>query len=344
MEILRNMFSRQAIQMTWDFAEGNLFAESSGSLAKMTSAVAGALEATPCPRPRAGGSGASSGSLIEGALISTDPPYYDNIAYADLSDFFYVWLRRSLRDVYPELLGTMLVPKAEELIANPYRHGGPTGARQFFEDGFREVFSRFRSTASPEFPIAVYYAFKQSESDDRGDASTGWETLLEGMVQTGWEITSTWPLRTESKGRMRDIGSNALASSIVLTLRPRPDGADYRPSRVHLRTQSELPDALRKLQQGQVAPVDLPQAAIGPGMAVFSRYSAVLEPDGAKMAVRSALARINEILDQVLNDQEGDFDSASRFAIAWYRQHGYGAGKFGDGLLGARPQHQRRHP
>lgn len=331
MEILRNMFSRQAIQMTWDFAEGNLFAESSGSLAKMTSAVAGALERLPARDPGQVRQAPAQAASMEGALISTDPPYYDNIAYADLSDFFYVWLRRSLRAVYPELLGTMLVPKAEELIANPYRHGGPTGARQFFEDGFREVFSRARSTASPDFPIAVYYAFKQSESDDKGDASTGWETLLEGMVQTGWEITSTWPVRTEGKGRMRDIGSNALASSIVLTLRPRPDGAPTTDRRGFISAlESELPGALRKLQQGQVAPVDLPQAAIGPGMAVFSRYSAVLEPDGAKMSVRSALARINEILDQVLNEQEGDFDSASRFAIAWYRQHGYGAGKFGD--------------
>lgn len=331
MEILRNMFSRQAIQMTWDFAEGNLFAESSGSLTKMISAVSGALDRLPAGSTATVVQAPAQSSVMKGALLSTDPPYYDNIAYADLSDFFYVWLRRTLKEIYPDLLGTMLVPKAEELIANPYRHGGYTGAKQFFESGFREVFAKARHSASPDYPVALYYAFKQSESDEAGGASTGWETLLEGMIRSGWEINSTWPVRTEGRGRMRDISSNALASSIVLTLRPRLRAAPTTDRRGYIAAlESELPDSLRKLQQGQIAPVDLPQAAIGPGMAVFSRYAAVLEPDGSKMTVRSALSRINEILDQVLNEQEGDFDATSRFAIAWYRQHGYGVGKFGD--------------
>ena len=264
-------------------------------------------------------------------LISTDPPYYDNIGYSDLSDFFYVWLRRSLREIYPDLLSTMLVPKAEELVANPYRHDGKDGAKQFFEEGFREVFARARENALADYPITVYYAFKQSDSDDDGEASTGWETLLDGMIRSGWAITATWPMRSERGGRMLSVGTNALASSIVLALRPRPDDAPTTDRRGFIAAlQAELPDALRDLQQGRIAPVDLPQAAIGPGMAVFSRYASVIEADGSPMTVRSALARINEILDQVLNEQEGDFDAATRFAIAWYRQHGYGTGKFGD--------------
>ncbi|MFA4092021.1 DUF1156 domain-containing protein [Mycobacteroides chelonae] len=331
MEILRNMFARQAIPMTWDFAEGNPFADSSGSLSKMVGAVSNVIERLP----------ASSGAQIKQAdarvavqqpfVLSTDPPYYDNIGYSDLSDFFYVWLRRILRPMYPELLSTVLVPKADELVANQYRHGGRQGAREFFEEGFRSVFSAARAVAHVDFPVTVYYAFKQSETNESGEASTGWETLLDGMIRSGWKITSTWPVRTEGSGRMISVGTNALASSIVLSLRPRPANAptvDRRGLIAALET--ELPGALRSLQQGQIAPVDLPQAAIGPGMAVFSRYSAVLEPDGTKMSVRSALSRINEILDRVLNEQEGDFDSTTRFAIAWYRQHGLGTGTFGD--------------
>lgn len=272
-------------------------------------------------------------------VISTDPPYYDNIGYSDLSDFFYVWLRRSLRAVHPELLSTMLVPKAEELVANPFRHNGRDGAKEFFEQGFRRVFARARESTLPDFPITVYYAFKQSDSGEDGIASTGWETLLDGMIRSGWAITATWPMRSERGGRMISLGTNALASAIVLALRPRPDNAPTTDRRgLVAALHGELPDALRKLQQGAIAPVDLPQTVIGPGMAVFSRYAKVIEDDGSTMTVRSALARINEILDQVLNEQEGDFDSSTRFAIAWYRQHGYATGKFGvaDDLARAR--------
>jgi putative DNA methylase len=327
----RNTFSRQAIGMAWDFVEVNPFAGAAGDVGIALATMAKALlNLAPNGTGRAVQADASTRSY-DNVLICTDPPYYDNIGYSDLSDFFYVWLRRTLRDIYPDLLSTMLVPKAEELVANPYRHGGKSGAEEFFEDSFRRVFSKARESASSEHPIAVYYAFKQSESDESGEASTGWETLLEGMIQSGWEITSTWPLRSERHGRMISVGTNALASSIVLSLRPRPNAGPTTDRRGFIAAlESELPDALRKLQQGQIAPVDLPQAAIGPGMAVFSRYGAVLEPDGKKMTVRSALSRINEILDQVLNEQEGDFDSPSRFAIAWYRQHGYGVGTFGD--------------
>ncbi|WP_208722093.1 DUF1156 domain-containing protein [Rhodococcus qingshengii] len=338
-ESTSSTFARQALPMMWDFAEVAPLGVNTGSFSNSLLWTAETVQGLNAKGAAEVKQADASTRSYEGFLVSTDPPYYDNIGYSDLSDYFYVWLRRTLRSVHPDLLSTMLVPKAEELVANPYRHDGKDGAQKFFESGFRSVFARARESAHPDFPITVWYAFKQSESDASGEASTGWETLLEGMIRAGWEITSTWPNRSELSNRMIATGTNALASSIVLSLRPRTDGAPTTDRRGFIAAlESELPGALRKLQQGQIAPVDLPQAAIGPGMAVFSRYSAVLEPDGKKMAVRSALTRINEILDQVLNEQEGDFDTTSRFAIAWYRQYGYGIGNFGaaDSLARAR--------
>lgn len=329
-ELIVHVFGRQAIPMAWDFAESNPLLDISGSLIAMVNAVARTLSGLPA----AGQAVATQSSALAWqapGLLSTDPPYYDNIGYSDLSDYFYVWLRRSLRPIHPKLLSTLLVPKADELVANPYRHNGKEGARKFFEDGFKNFFQASRLSAHSDYPITVYYAFKQSESSLGGVSSTGWETLLEAMIASGWAITATWPVRTEGVGRMIAHGTNALASSIVLALRPRPEDAPTTDRRGFITAlQAELPDALRKLQQGAIAPVDLPQAAIGPGMAVFSRYSTVLEPDGGAMAVRAALERINEILDQVLAEQETDFDATTRFAIAWYRQHGYRTGKYGD--------------
>lgn len=330
-ESVTDTFSRQALPMVWDYAEGNIWCPGPCELTWSIGWVTRALDRLPADGVSCVKQADAANTQGPSALISTDPPYYDNIGYSDLSDYYYVWLRRALRENYPKLLGTMLVPKAEELVANPYRHGGRDGAHTFFEEGFREVFRRTRESALPDLPITVYYAFKQSETTDAGEASTGWETLLEGMIRAGWAVTATWPLRSERGGRMISIGTNALASSIVLALRPRMQDAPPTDRRHFVDTlKAELPAALKELEQGAIAPVDLPQAAIGPGMAVFSRYSAVLEPDGSKMPVRSALARINEILDEVLNEQEGDFDPTSRFAIAWYRQHGYGTGTFGD--------------
>ncbi len=328
----RNLFARQAIPMVWDYVEVNPFGGAAGDVGVGLDTAVKALQNVAEFGRRAVVEQADADSrTYRNVLISTDPPYYDNIGYADLSDFFYVWLRRSLRDVHPDLLSTMLVPKVEELVANPFRQGGQMEAKEFFENGFRHVFAKARESALTDYPVTIYYAFKQSDTDDAGEASSGWETLLEGVIRSGWAISSTWPMRSERGGRMRDIDSNALASSIVLSLRPRPDDALTTDRRGFIAAlEAELPSALRKLEQGQVAPVDLPQAAIGPGMAVFSRYAGVLEPDGTKMTVRSALARINEILDQVLNEQEGDFDATTRFALAWYRQHGYAVGKFGD--------------
>ncbi|MEV3901753.1 DUF1156 domain-containing protein [Mycobacterium sp. NPDC050551] len=331
MDRLRGSFQRQAIPMTWDFAEANPLTGSGGGLTAVVQSEVEVLNALAGRHAGHATQADAANRPYTGMLISTDPPYYDNIGYSDLSDFFYVWLRSSLRTIHPGLLGTMLVPKAEELVANPYRHGGKVGAHEFFEEGFRQVFRRARESALPDFPMTVYYAFKQSDTTENGESSSGWETLLEGMIGSGWAVTATWPVRSELSSRMIGSGTNALASSIVLALRPRPPEALSTDRRQLVEAlKAELPSALKELQQGAIAPVDLPQAAIGPGMAVFSRYAAVLEPDGSHMSVRSALARINEILDQVLNEQEGDFDPTSRFAIAWYRQHGYGVGTFGD--------------
>lgn len=333
MDRLRGSFQRQAIPMTWDYAEANPLESFGGGLQAVIQSeceVLEALIAPPSARAVVSQTSAADG-LPPGPLISTDPPYYDNIGYSDLSDFFYIWLRRSLRNVHQDLLSTMLVPKADELVANPYRHGGKDGAHEFFENGFREVFRRARDSALPDFPITVYYAFKQSESIGGEEASTGWETLLEGMMRSGWSVTATWPVRSEMSNRMIGAGANALASSIVLALRPRPEDAPRTDRRRFIATlKTELPSALKELQQSAIAPVDLPQAAIGPGMAVFSRYSAVLQDDGSTMSVRSALARINEVLDEVLVEQEGDFDSDTRFAIVWFRQFGFDAGPYGD--------------
>ncbi|MFC7483095.1 DUF1156 domain-containing protein [Luedemannella flava] len=331
-DTVRNVFGRQAIPMTWDLAEAMPFSQSSGGFAGQLNWVAKVLDLTP---KGAAAFATQEDAMVDefrGLLISTDPPYYDNIGYSDLSDFFYVWLRRTLQPVHPKLLGTLLVPKAQELVANPYRHGGKESARQFFEQGFRAVFEQARRSAWPDLPITVYYAYKQSEgSGDDAVASAGWTTLLDGMIQSRWMITATWPMRSELGNRMLSQGTNALASSIVLVLRPRADDAPSTDRRGFIATlQAELPQALRDLQHGLIAPVDLPQATIGPGMAVFSRYASVLEADGSQMSVGSALARINEVLDQVLNEQEGDFDSTTRFAISWFRQHGYATGKFGD--------------
>ncbi|KAA1431312.1 DUF1156 domain-containing protein [Mycolicibacter arupensis] len=330
MEIVVHVFGRQAIPMAWDFGEGSLFGTSAGTHVRMVEAVARVLDSVPTTGVTVISQRDARSAISSAYLISTDPPYYDNIGYSDLSDFFYVWLRRCLLSVHPRLLSTMLVPKAEELVANPYRHGGREGAQEFFEDGFREVFRRARESALPDFPITVYYAFKQSETTTAGEVSTGWETLLEGMISSGWSVTATWPVRSERGARLLSIGQNALASSIVLALRPRlADAARTDRRRFITALKSELPTALRELQQGAIAPVDLPQAAIGPGMAVFSRYAAVLDDDGSAMSVRAALARINEVLDEVLNEQEGDFDPDTRFAIAWFRQYGFDTGSYG---------------
>lgn len=341
MEALRNTFARQAIQMTWDFAEGNPFSESSGNWTNNVNWAAMAVE--KCPACRTAQVRQLSATALEPELktvFSTDPPYYDNVPYADLSDFFYIWLRRSLQPVYPQLLGTVLVPKAEELVADQFRQGGKEKARTFFERGMGTVLERMRDASDWRFPTTIYYAFKQAEAEEYSGevdeeangsrASTGWETFLQGLVDAGWQVDGTWPMRTELGNRMRNLGSNALASSIVLVCRPRPKDAGVASRRDFLAAlKRELPEALRNLQKGNIAPVDLAQAAIGPGMAVFSRYARVLETDGSPMGVRTALALINQSLDEVLAEQEGEFDADTRWALAWFDQYGFTEGAYG---------------
>ena len=323
-EKISHLFTRQAIPMTWEITEANIFSNSSGNFLGQLEWVARALERVPSVSRGVVTQISASQRDYSGLVVSTDPPYYDNIGYSDLSDFFYVWLRRSLRGIHPKVVGTMLTPKAEELVANPYRHDGKEGAARFFVEGFNSVFARIRQGALPSVPLTVYYAYKQQDADAEGTTSTGWHTLLDGLISTGWEITATWPVRSELKNRPRSQESNALASSIVLACRPRPENAESTTRRGFVaRLKSELPDALRTLMQGGIAPVDLAQAAIGPGISVFSRYARVREADGSDMTVRDALLLINATLDEVLGEQESDFDPDTRFAVKWYRQYGW---------------------
>jgi putative DNA methylase len=328
----RETFARQAIPMMWDYAESNPFADAGGSLGAALDKGAMVLDALPSKTAAlALQVDASTQTLTFGKVVSTDPPYYDNIGYADLSDFFYVWLRRSLRPVFPDLFATLSTPKAEELVATPYRHGSKEKAEQFFLDGMTQAMHRLAEQAHPAFPVTIYYAFKQSETESaEGTSSTGWETFLDAVIRAGFAITGTWPMRTEGSGRMIARGTNALASSIVLVCRPRPADAPTATRREFVQAlKAELPPALAELQKANIAPVDLAQAAIGPGMAVYTRYARVLDAEGRPVSVREALALINATLDEALAEQEGDFDADTRWAIAWFEQHGFGEGEFG---------------
>lgn len=342
----RHLFGKQTISMVWDTAEGNPLGGSSGSWAVLIENVMGSFASPLLNHPLSSPSYAKQADATAGTwpaplVHSTDPPYYDNIGYADLSDFFYIWLRRSLAGVYPGLFRTLLTPKVEELIAAPYRHDdSKQKAMSFFETGLGSAFERMRSNQHGDYPLTVFYAFKQAESEEADDeddksgdatASTGWETMLEGLIKAGLAITGTWPMRTEMGSRMRGQGSNALASSIVLVCHPRGDAAPMASRREFVTAlKRELPAALRDLQSGNIAPVDLAQAAIGPGMAVFSRYAKVLETSGERMGVRTALALINQVLDEVLAEQEGEYDADTRWCIKWFEQYAHNDGPYGD--------------
>ena len=331
---IRNTFGRQAIPMTWDFAEANPFSSSTGCFSNMIDWIVKCINNFPIAQFQAEVSqrDAQSDCGLRSIMISTDPPYYDNIDYADLSDYFYIWMRRSLKDSYPELFSTVLVPKAEELIATPFRHGGSMKkAKSFFESGMLSASKQMCLYAREDVPVTIYYAYKQSDSDANGTASSGWETMLNSIVKAGFAITGTWPMRTERGNRMRGNGSNALASSIVLVCRKRPEDAPQTTRRNLIATlRHELRPALKKLQASNIAPVDLAQSAIGPGMGVFSRYRRVLEADGTPMSVRSALQIINEELDLYFNEQVGDLDTASRFCVDLYTQYAYNVVKYGE--------------
>lgn len=333
---VRALFSRQAIPMAWDYVELSPF----GAVGPWFSAVESIVNAAENLAPTTSGfvsqSDAQTQSVSKDKVVSTDPPYYDNIGYADLSDFFYVWLRRTLRPIFPSLYSTLAVPKAEELVATPYRHGSKDKAEAFFLNGMTAAMHNLAEQAHPAFPVTIYYAFKQAETKaEAGTSSTGWETFLAAVLKAGFALSGTWPMRTERDARAIGIGNNALASSIVLVCRPRATDAPSISRREFIRElNATLPDALLDMTRGginsPVAPVDLSQAIIGPGMEVFSKYSAVLEADGSPMSVRSALQLINRFVG------EDDFDHDTQFCLAWFEQHGWAEGKYGDADVLAR--------
>ena len=331
----RNTFARQSIPMTWDYAELNTLLAGTGSFLGAVEWTAESIDGVAAGYGSSVGTGthADAGNqvLSSDRVVSTDPPYYDNIGYADLSDFFYVWLRRSLRPVFPDLFATLAVPKAEELVATPYRHGNKEKAETFFLAGMGQAMRRLAEQTHPVFPVTIYYAFKQSEKKgDEGTSSTGWETFLDAVIEAGFSVTGTWPMRTELGNRMIGMGTNALASSIVLVCRQRPADATMATRREFVAAlKSELPVALTHLQRGNIAPVDLAQAAIGPGMAVYTHYAKVLDAAGKALSVREALVLINQTLDETLVQQEGDFDADSRWAVAWFEQFGFDEGEYG---------------
>ena len=332
-QLIRNTFGRQAIPMVWDYAEANPFSNSSGNWLGQVAWVRKAVAAAP-----GGGFGQITQKDAEARvgevaapLVCTDPPYYDNISYADLSDFFYVWLRRNVAEVWPEETATMLTPKAEELIANPYRAGSKQEAREHFEDGMADFLSCVTGAQSLEFPATIFYAYKQKEVKAGGTVSTGWETFLQGLVDAGLQVTGTWPIRTELANKLLAQGAAVLASSVVVVCRPRPTSAPLATRRELLDAlQAELPGSVDLLRDQAIAPVDMAQSAIGPGMEIFSRYAKVLEADGTAMRVRTALTLINEALEEALSQEETEFDGDTRWALTWYEQFGHDRGPFGD--------------
>ena len=335
---VRNLFGRQAIPMVWDFAEPNLFADAAGDYGVSLNTLSKVIDRFPCNnRGYCLQSDASNQTISQNNVVSTDPPYYDNICYSDLSDFFYVWLRRSLRTVLPSIFATMAVPKAMELVATPYRHGSAEAAETFFMAGMTEAMRCLAEQAHPAFPVTIYYAFKQSETKGVETASNGWESFLEAVLRAGFAVTGTWPMRTELGNRMAGRDANALASSIVLVCRRRDPVAPAVSRKEFLRElKRAIPEALDEMTASSIAPVDLAQASIGPGMGVFSQYSAVLEADGTPMSVHDALVLINRELDEYFSDDSGDVDADTRFCLGWFEENGWKDGKFGEADVLAR--------
>lgn len=337
---VRNLFSRQAIPMVWDYAENNVFNNAAGDYTTSLGSIIKVIERFEQQKEGTVRQfDAQSDSGLRNVVVSTDPPYYDNIGYADLSDFFYVWMRQALKETYPKLFRTMLVPKAEELVATPYRFDGSVEkARDFFEDGMFNTCCRLHDYSRDDIPVTIYYAFKQSETDTEDTtASTGWETMLSAIIRAGFSITGTWPMRTELANRTIASGTNALASSIVLVCRKRDETTGSATRREFINAlHREMRPALEKLQSANIAPVDLAQSAIGPGIGVFSRYKSVLEADGKPMSVRAALQIINQELDAFYNEQEGELDRESRFCVELFSQYAFNNIKFGDADILAR--------
>lgn len=329
---MRNTFGLTGMSMSWDYAEANPFSGASGSFDNMLDWVVRSVKKLPIVNHSvANQKNAQVDSGLRNVVISTDPPYYSNVPYADFADFFYVWLRRNLNDVYPGLFRTMLTPKSEELVADPYRLGGKDAAATYFEDGMLQACKQIYLSATEDVPVTIYYAFKESDVNSDQASSTGWETMLSAIIQAGFSIVGTWPIRTEMSSRTRGIGSNALASSIVLVCRKRPEDAPQTTRRNLINAlRRELRPSLKQLQVSNIAPVDLAQSAIGPGIGVYSKYSQVLEADGKPMTVRSALQVINQELDLYFNEQDGELDTESRFCVDLYSQMAFNVMPFGD--------------
>lgn len=328
-EKMRNTFGRQAIPMTWDFAECNPFSSSTGNWTAMVDWVRKAVEHLPATTPGSVVQRDARARVAEsqGAMISTDPPYYDSVPYSDISDFFYVWLRKNLGGIWPDECATLLTPKSDELVADVRRYGSREGASEHFESGMAELMSAVAQAQSDDAPATIYYAYKATESN----GSTGWSTFLQAVLDAGLQVMATWPMRTELANRMRGIGANALASSIVLVCRPRNVAAPLASRGEFIGAlREELPEAVRVLQSGNIAPVDIAQSTIGPGIKVFSRYAKVVEADGSAMPVSDALAIINDVLGEVIDGEEAELDADTRFAATWYAQQGYNPGRSGD--------------
>ena len=333
-ELIRNTFGRQAIPMTWDFAECNPFSGSTGNWMAMVDWIVKAIGHVPAATSVGEALQRDARARVResaGALLSTDPPYYDNISYADLSDFFYVWLRRNLSDVWPDECSTLLTPKADELIANQYRAGSKAQAEEHFESGMAEFMAEVAGHQPADVPATIYYAYKATETKEGEIRTTGWDTFLQAVLDAGLQVNATWPMRTELGNRLLASGTNALASSIVLACRPRPTSAVLATRGEFIAAlRQELPDAVRVLQSGNIAPVDMAQSTIGPGIKVFSRYARVVEADGSSMPVSAALAIINDVLGEVLDGEEAELDADTRFALTWFAEHGYDPGPSGD--------------
>ena len=325
---LGETFGRQAVSMVWDFAEPNIFSSSAGNLLNPIKRISDAISYLAIAENK--GTvffhDAQSVAYQKDAVISTDPPYYDNIGYADLSDFFFTWLRPALKEIYPEIFSLMATPKTDELVAKPYMQGGKDGAEEFFTNGMKSVVQNMAQNTSMVAPATIYYAFKQSEIEQHGISSTGWATFLQAVIEAGYAVVGTWPMRTEMATRMRGLGSNALANSVVLVCRRR-EAALGKITRAEFIRQlkTELPSAIADLKAANISPADIPQSSIGPGIGIFSRYQAVMEADDSPMTVKTALQLINRELGQ----EDGDYDAETSFALTWFEQNGFNVGDFG---------------
>ena len=331
-EASRSTFARQAIPMVWDYVELNPFSSSNGNwrYASIDWIQKSLMGFFPDSSGEVHQGDAQTANFPSNAVISTDPPYYDNIGYADLSDFFFCWMKPLIKAVYPDLFGVLATPKSEELVATPYRHGGKEAAESFFLDGMSKAIANMARQSSTDYPATIYYAFKQSEIDREGISSTGWASFLQAVIDAGYAVVGTWPMRTEKPGRMISVGTNALANSVVLVCRKRDAAAEILGRSEFIRAlKRELPPAIESLQKANIAPADMPQSAIGPGMGVFSRCEAVLEADDSPMQVRTALQLINRELDEYLGGIQGEFDPDTRFTIIWFEQHGMETGDYG---------------